>query len=166
MGNPVHKAMNEANKAMSVREAIDSDDPQLILDMIEGETELNEALAALVDLNIEDEILLEGLKAKIDDLGARKSRVEKTIETRRNVMLMALEKAGIPTVKLPTATLSVGKTAQQAVITDESQIPARFWKSQDPKLDKADLASALRSGEIIPGAELSNGGIKLTVRVK
>ena len=56
---------------LRVRQALDDDDPTLVLDMIEGETGLVEALTALLEDNTEDEILLVGLKSKIDDLNAR-----------------------------------------------------------------------------------------------
>ena len=48
----------------------------------------------------------------------------------------------------------------------EALIPAKFWKPQDPKLDRAAVAEALKAGETVPGASLSNGGLSLSIRVK
>ena len=162
------KTSREIVNAEKIKAAIGEEacDPQLLLDMVEGETSLFECLAVLVEEIQEDEIILDGIKELMAGLSARKSRTEKTIETKRNLALMAMEKVGIPSVRLAAATLTVSATPAQAVITDESQIPARFWEAQDPKLNKTDLASALRAGEQVPGAELSNGGVKITVRVK
>lgn len=164
----VRKLGNEINRAVEVRRALreHADDPKLLLDTIEGETDLAEACCVVLEEIQEDEILLEGLKAKLAELTTRKGRMEKSIETRRNVILMAMDKAGVPTIRTPLGTLSAKPTPAQANITDESLIPARFWKPQDPKLDKGELASCLRSGEIIPGAALGNGGITLSIRVK
>lgn len=162
------KTTREIVNAEKIKAAIgdEANDPALLLDMVEGETSLFECLAVLTEEILDDMALLAGLSETVKGLGERKSRIEKTIETKRNLMLMAMEKVGIPSVKLPLATLSVSNTQPQAEITDESLIPARFWEAQDPKLNKTDLASALRAGEQVPGATLGNGGVKLTLRVK
>lgn len=158
---------HELNEAIKIRRMLgETDDAKLILDTIEGETNLAEACVAVLEECHEDEILVEGLDAKIKELSIRKGRMEKSVETRRNVILMAMEKAGLGTIKSPLGTMSVRPTPKQAVITDDALIPARFFKAVDPKLDRAELASCLRSGEIIPGATLSNGGVTLTVRIK
>lgn len=161
----VRKIGVELNEAVKVRQMLgETDDPQLLLDTIEGETNLAEACVAVLEECNEDEILIAGLDTHIKQMQTRKGRMEKSVETRRNVILMAMEKAGLSTIKSPLGTMSVKPTPKQAVVTDEALIPARFWKPQDPKLDKGELASCLRSGEIIPGASLSNGGITLSVR--
>mgnify|MGYP003387156505 CR=1 FL=1 len=155
----------ELNEAVKVRQLLgETDDPQLILDTIEGETNLAEACVAVLEECNEDEILIAGLDAHIKQMQTRKGRMEKSVETRRNIILMAMEKADLGTIKSPLGTLSVRPTPKTAVITDEALIPAKFWRPQDPKLDKGELASRLRSGEIIPGATLSNGGVTLSVR--
>ncbi len=163
----VRKIGLELNHAVEIRKALqEHDDPVLILDTIEGETDLAEACVAVLEECNEDEILIKGLAAHIGDLQTRKGRMEKSVETRRNIILMAMEKAGLGTIRSPLGTMSARPTPKQAIITDEALIPARFWKAQDPKLDKGELSSALRAGETIPGASLSNGGITLSVRVK
>lgn len=164
----VRKIGVELNRAVEIKKALaeHADDPALILDTIEGETDLAEACCVVLEEIHEDEALLEGLKVKIAELTTRKGRMEKSIETRRNIILMAMERAGVPTIRSPLGTLSVKPTPKQANITDESLIPARFWTPQDPKLDKAELSSALRSGEIVPGAALGNGGVTLAIKVR
>lgn len=158
----------EAVKAADLRTALReyADDPQLILDMIEGETNFDEAILAVDAEVIEDEILVTGLKAKLDELTERKERVERAIETKRNLILMAMARAGKRLVKGPAATISVRDTPAKIVVTNEAEIPARFWTPRDPTLDKAALRDALAAEETIPGALLSNGGVALTVRRK
>lgn len=164
----VRKIGNELNRAVEIRKALaeHEDDPRLILDTIEGETDLAEACCVVLEEIHEDEVLLEGLKAKIAELGIRKGRVEKSIETRRNIILMAMEKAEIPTIRSPLGTMSAKPTPPKLVIGDEAQIPARFFKTPDPVLDKAALKAALDAKEPVPGASLSNGGLTLSVRIK
>ncbi|MGE0857439.1 MAG: siphovirus Gp157 family protein [Hyphomicrobiaceae bacterium] len=47
-----------------------------------------------------------------------------------------------------------------------SRIPSEFWKPQPPRLDKKVVLDALKAGAVVPGAELSNGGETLSMRVK
>ena len=163
----VKKIGTELNRAVEIKRALaEYDDPALILDMIEGETDLAEACCVVLEETMEDDTLLAGLEDKISELEARKSRVERSIDTRRNIILMAMEKAGLQTIKGPLATLTVREVPRKTIVTDEALIPAKFWKPSDPRLDRAALGDALKGGEQVPGAELSNTGVSLSVRVK
>jgi len=53
---------------------------------------------------------------------------------------------------------------QKLIVTDESQIPTRFFKPQPPKLDRKELLDALKIGETVPGADMSNGGTTIQIR--
>jgi len=141
-------------------------DPKLLLDTIEGETNLAEACAFVLEQTHEDEILIEGLDAKIKELQTRKGRMEKSIESRRGIILMAMDKAGLQTIRSPLGTMTARPTPPKATITDEAIIPAKFWKPSDPRLDRAAVAEALKAGEAVPGASLSNGGVQLSIRIK
>jgi len=165
----VQKLQWEMAAAVKLRELLGADgeaDPKLLLDTIEGETNLAEMCCLLLEETVDDEIMLTGIAAKIAELQARKSRIENSIETRRGVILMALDRAGIDTVKSPLGTMSVGTVKPKLQVDQESDIPARFWVPADPKLDRAAVKAALDAGEEVPGASLSNGGINLTIRKK
>ncbi len=62
-----------------------------------------------------------------------------------------------------TATLKQGPEAVE--VTDESKIPNAFWIPVPPKLDKQSLRAALRSGDAIEGAMLSEPKPVLQVRI-
>lgn len=162
------KAINaELREAMKLRQMLGEDvDPTLLLDTIEGETNLAEACAVVLEQTHEDEILIEGLDAKIKELQTRKGRMEKSIESRRGIILMAMDRAGLHTIRSPLGTMSIRDVKPKLVVTDEARIPARFWKPADPTLDRAALKAALDANETISGAGLSNGGITLFIRVK
>ncbi len=160
----VTKVGNELAGAVRLREMLrEHNDPQLILDAIEGETNLHEAVCVVAEEILEDEVLLVGLEVTIKSLAERKARVEKSIEDRRNIILMAMDRAGVPTIRSPTCTLSVRDVPPKVVVTDEAAVPAAYFTKPEPKLDKRALGEALKSGPV-PGAELSNGGIGLTLR--
>lgn len=68
------------------------------------------------------------------------------------------------TMKLPTATLTVSTVAPRPVISDESAVPADYWRQPDPVLDKTRINVAVKAGDAIPGVTMSNGGHKLQIR--
>lgn len=145
------------------------DDAELVADMIEGETNLVEAIDRAIAEIDECEIMIVGLKAKEAIFEARRKSVENRAERIRALIEQALVATDQQSMKLPSATLSLTKRAANVVLLNEADIPSRFWIEQDrpaPKLDKKALAEALRAKEIIPGAALDNGTVSLSVRRK
>ena len=73
--------------------------------------------------------------------------------------------AGLSKVTLPSATISVSQAAPSVVIEDEASIPERFIRIKR-EIDKTAINAAVKAGEEIPGVVVSNGGSRLTIRVK
>lgn len=143
------------------------DDAELVADTIEGETNLLEAIDAALSEIDECEILIAGLDEKIKVFEARKKAQKDRTERIRALIEQALVTTEQTSLKLPTATLSLTKRAPGLVITNEADIPARFWIEQErpaPKLDKKALSEALKGNEDVPGATLDNGTLSLSVR--
>ena len=167
MSDPIaDKLRREADTAKGLIAALrqDYDDADLVHDATEGETSLMEAIdAALAEIDdceaivagckVQSEVLM-GRAAKFD---ARKARVRALIE---QAMLIA----DLPTAKRPTATVTVKRTPPKPIIADESLIPAKFFKTPPPVLDKTAINAAVKDGETIPGVTFDNGGISLQVR--
>lgn len=145
------------------------DDAELIADSIEGETDLLGAIeAALAEMD-ECDVMVEGLKAKIDTFTARKRSVDERKKRVKALIEQAMLSTDQLSLRLPTATLTIRKNAPGLIVKDESVIPSRFFVEQErpaPKLDKAALAAALKTDEIIPGVSLDNGSVTLSVRSK
>lgn len=167
------RRQTEAAKALLVdlRNQGADDDADLVADTIEGETSLLEAVAECVNEIDECDIQEAGLKAKIAELEGRL----KTVGNRKDRIRALIEQAMLQTdqmsMKLPTATLSLSKRAPGLIVTDEADIPAKYWVDQPrpaPKLDKKALTADLREENAgpIPGATLDNGSFSLTVRRK
>ncbi|WJR66994.1 siphovirus Gp157 family protein [Neorhizobium sp. CSC1952] len=143
------------------------DDAELVADTIEGETNLMEAIDAALSEIDECEILIAGLDEKIKAFDARKKAQKDRAERVRALIEQALVMTDQTSLKLPSATISLAKRAPGLVITNEADIPTRFWIEQErpaPKLDKKALAEALKANEEIPGATLDSGSLSLTVR--
>ena len=160
------KAIQAARDIIADLGTLADDDDQLVLDTIEGETSLFDVLAHLIRANEEDAILIDGIKARMEELRTRDGRLKRRVEMRRALLLKALTIADVQSIELPTATISRKALPAQAVIVDESVIPPAYFVRADPKLDKRALLADLRSGETIEGVTLSNGGEAVQIRSK
>lgn len=168
-------------------------DPEFIRDTIEGETNLREQIAVLVASIGEDEALANGVKQLIDDLKTREKRLKDRAEMKRALVATAMEIGEIPKLETPGGTVTAKAVPPKAIVTEEADIPARFWKPQPPKLDLSLLTDALKQREAwraeamkledqeervaaltaadrehppIPGATLSNGSKTIQIRRK
>ena len=73
--------------------------------------------------------------------------------------------AGLNKLMMPDFTASLGQGRPRVIVVDEALIPETFWKTERT-LRKADLGKALKDGEQIAGAALSNAEPVLTVRTR
>ena len=172
--------------------ALTADNPDFFTDVIEGETNLLELIAALDASILDDETLVDGAKAALDKLQNRKRTAENRIELKRRLLAHTLQQIGLKTLRTPTATLTLAEASLKAIVVAPEEIPARWWKPQPPKLDQDGLTKAVRAREkalkeataltdpeergkalaavetlhpLIPGITASNGGITLIRRV-
>jgi hypothetical protein len=144
--------------------AIAEGDETLVMDSLEGETTLFELIALLDDSEAEDQMLLTGLKAHIEKLEERERRIKARVETKRTLLAAALDLAGKKKHQTALGTISVSQSSPIAIVTDEAEIPARFWKPNLPTLDKRALNEAVKAGEVVPGTTVSNGSLKISIR--
>lgn len=146
---------------------------QAILDCVDMETgEILDA-EALDALQMEREAKIEGValwvkdlkvesdavKVEADKLNARKKALDNKIDAIKNWLAMALNGE-----KLRTPRCYVYQTHNQRVkIEDEPGLvkflqtlekPDKFLRFKEPELRKDDIKKALKSGYVIPGAEL------------
>lgn len=140
-----------------------TDDAELAHDMIEGETDLLEAIAAALDEIDQCEIIAEGCKAKAEQIDRRRIRAEARAERIRTMIEQAMTLADLTTARLPSATLTVKAVPPKPIISDESLIPAEFWEPQAPKLNRKALNAAAKE-RAIPGVEKTNGSVSLQIR--
>ena len=165
----VHRQAEAAKRLLSsLRESGDADDQDIVETAIEGETSLLEAIAAAMDANDEDDILIVGIKAKEETLAERRKAAEQRIERRRAAMEQAMIVTEQEKFMLPTATIFLTKRKPNIVIDNEADIPAVYWTipKVEPKLDKKALKEALEAKGEIPGAHLDNGSVSISIRRK
>jgi len=158
-------------EAQAVRELLASlkdiigDDEDFAADVIEGQTDFVEVVNMLVGQDSVDKALIEGISGHIKEVTARKARLALRRERRRHALTIAFQAAGIKgALRCPLGTVGLNATPAKAIPTNEALIPAEFWTQPAPELDKKALLAALKAGVTVPGAELSNGGVTISIR--
>lgn len=142
----------------------DAHDDDLAHDMIEGETDFFEAVERALSEIDECEIMQAGIKDMQKRLSDRLARVSGRADRLRGLIDQAFQMAEIKSHKFASATISTKAVPRKLIVTDESQIPARFYEPQPPKLDRKALLDAMKAGKGVPGADMSNGGTTIQIR--
>lgn len=155
---------------LRVRERLAEEYPELdeetLADTIEGLTDLNEVLAAVVRSALGDEALAEGLRGRIGDMQGRLARLEDRAARLRQIVREVMTEADLKKITAPDFTVSLRPGSPALVVTDEAAIPKHYWVAREPRLDRQGLHAELKRGSVIAGANLSNPEPVLSVRVK
>ena len=141
-------------------------DEETLADTLEGATDLNEAISAIVRSALDDEAMAEALKARMEDMRARLERIKTTASNKRLAALDVMEQTGLSKVTVPDITISVRPAPVGVVITDDEAVPNTFKVPQPARVDKKGLLKHLKNGEVITGAALTNPRLTLSVRTK
>lgn len=140
-----------------------ADDTALLADTLEGETDVIDVLRHLVRQAQETKAIAEGLGEYTKELGGRKARLERRVDSIRALILNVMDVAGLPKANLPEATLSVRAGTARRVVDDVALLPDGYFKTER-KPDAVALKDAGLDADI-PGTHISNGAPSLTVRV-
>ena len=141
-------------------------DEETLRDTLEGLSSLPEMLACALRSYLDDIALAAALGIRINDMQERISRFEQRAEKKRALITSVMERADLKKLAEPDFTVSVRATPPSLTVNDETEIPHDFWKPQAPKLDRQGLTAALRRGQSVPGAVLSNGHATISVRTR
>lgn len=160
-----HNLSNETRAAQVLKAALleVTDDPDCIADMIEGETSLHEAIGKVMDGITEDEIMVAGIRAMLEQMLNRRIRIEARIDRRRNAIERAMMVGELTKLELPQATLSIRKVPPKLEIVSEEMLPPKYFE-QVPKLLRSELWADVKAGMDVPGARLGDGSVTLSVR--
>ena len=141
-------------------------DEETLADTLEGLTNLNEMLAAVVRSHLDDMAMVDALKSRVGDMQDRLSRICKRAEKKREIVTSVMEQADLKKLAEAEFTVSLRASPAPLVVTEEGAIPGPYWKPQAPKLDRQGLITALKSGEQISGAVLGNPRMAIAIRTK
>ena len=141
-------------------------DEETLADTLEGLSQLPELIEAVIRSSLEDEVFIQGLKARIEDMQARFARFRSRKEKKRALVSWAMEKAGMERIQAPEFSVFMRSGPPHLEISNEEKIPGEFFVPLAPRLDRAGLIAALKRGVSINGAYLAEGQAAISVRVK
>ena len=141
-------------------------DEETLADTLEGITDLNEMIAAVIRSALVDEALQSGLRTRLADMKSRLARLEERGSKKRALALEAMTEVGLKKLEQPDFTASARAGLPGLVVVEEDLIPADYWVPQPPKLDRQSLIADLKREGHIPGTQISNPKPTLSVRTK
>lgn len=139
------------------------DDPELLADVLEGQTDFNDIIAALAKDIKMAKAQVSGLKELTKELRERQARFEAKEEFNRNLILKLMEMAGVKKLTLPVATVNITNVSPSVMVLDETAIPDVFMRiKKEP--NKTAIKAAMETGQAVPGAAMSNGSTTVSIR--
>lgn len=142
-----------------------AEDEILLVDMLEGSTDLVEFVRMLERRRQEAAALTEAVAMNIDALGARRQRFERREQGIRDLMFKMLQLSHLKKLEMPEATVSVRAGVPKVLVTDEAALPDEYCRiKREP--DRAKIKQALSEFKPVPGATLSNAEDTFAIRVK
>lgn len=142
-----------------------ADDETLYFDMLDGEGgDAMDILRAAMRAGIEAESFADSMNARLEVLAARRNRFVRRSEVLKTGVYSAMHALGLLRLVAPDFVVSFQRGQRGVRITDEAALPEAFVKVERTPMKKQ-IATALRNGGIIPGAELSNAEPSPRVRL-
>lgn len=168
---PSQAAMQRAiERLMEIRFSLEEDDPsitndpKLYGDMLEGEGgNAMDVIARYVRGAINAEALAEAARVRRADLADRVARFDRRAERLREAVRDAMQILGLKRLEQADFTASVQNGPVGVRITNEDILDHKYCRiTRAP--DKIVIGKALKAGEIVEGAELSNPQAILVIR--
>ena len=141
-----------------------------VLELIEaGEENLEDTLESINDTievkaenyakiirNLEGNVNM--LKAEVERLNSRKKSIEGNIGRLKENLKMAMILTGKEKIKTGLFNITVANNPVALNVFDESKIPENFFTYETiKKMDKSAIKDLLKAGQVIEGAELTQG---------
>lgn len=155
--------------------------------IIEGETSFKEAVVSILKSLEDDQILIDGIKNRKDELSLREGRIKARVDRKRAALELAFQAAEIKgSLETALGTVTLKKGSPKLNVNDESKVPSKFWVRPDPVIDRKALLDAIKAysaafkalidegmpdkaaelEDPAPGASLSNGAPSIQIRRK
>ena len=141
-----------------------------VLELIEaGEENLEDTLESINDTievkaenyakiirNLEGNVNM--LKAEVERLNSRKKSIEGNVDRLKENLKMAMIVTGKEKIKTGLFNITVANNPVALNVFDENKIPENFFTYETiKKMDKAAIKDLLKAGQVIEGAELTQG---------
>jgi hypothetical protein len=154
----------------TIRDRIRAEDPQIdertLADTVEGLTDLDEIVTAVIRSALSDEALATGLKSRIADMQERLDWLQDRASKRRQIAKDVMVELDIKKITAPDFTVSIRPGMPALLVLDEAAVPSIYWEPREPRLNRQELLSELKGGADIQGVALSNPEPVLSVRTR
>ena len=160
----IHWALAEIHRAMS---AVLEEDGLIVQD-VEAElpgqyATLETAMAGAIRSVQASESMADAVKVRMDALKIRHDRFRARGVRMREVLAGAMEAAGLKRFECADGSLSLRAGSGHVVIVDAEKLPDDMVRiKREP--DKPAIGAALKAGQQVPGAELSNSAPSVQLR--
>lgn len=140
------------------------DDFELLASTIEGETDFDALLDAILEQFLDRVTMREAVTRRIETLEERVARFDKAAELFKKMAHDLMASANKTMVRRPLATLVVSKGRPRLVLDDDFN--AQGYMKVETKPMRAEIAEALKSGVELPGATLVDSEPVFSIRTK
>lgn len=140
-----------------------ADDESFRADVVEGQTDAPAIMERIARLIREEGAQADKMAALADEYAARKNAAIRREEALRSLAFRLLNRADLRQWKAPSGTFTVAAGRAFADVFDPAQVPDAYAKTRR-EIDKRELLAALKRGDDVPGATLSNGNPVLQFR--
>jgi len=127
----------------NLRSICGDDDIELLNDMIEGTTQLDQFVGKVLEIIQTDESFSDGLKAYQKTIVDRRRRLEERAKRLRVLLASVVTELPGRSYQHPLAHLRAFDVDPKVIVTEESAIPSAFWIEQDPKLNESAIRKHL-----------------------
>ena len=152
--------------AADLKASYESLDDETLKDTLEVISDLPEMIEQIIRSSLDDDVMIVGLKARLDQMSERLSRFKLRYERKREIAGWAMGLAGLQRLEVQDFTVTLRDGNIKLEVVEEKQIPPAFLITQPPRLDRSSLTDALKRGEVIVGARLIQGRPYVAVRLK
>jgi hypothetical protein len=143
----------------------DANDQALLLDTLEGETDVLEIAKRLVRAALDAEAMAEAVERRIHDLNARAARFAARANSARETVKQMLDALGVHRLTAEDFTVSLRMGPGKPLVTDPELLEDEFVRvSRSPNLTA--IGKAQGEGRSVRGAARTNGSLILQVKTK
>lgn len=141
-----------------------SEDLELLAGTIEGETDFDALLDAILEQFLDRVTMREAAMRRKETIEERVARFDKAAELFKGLAFDLMKSADKTMVRRPVATLVVSKGRDKLVLDDDFNAQGYMRVKAEPM--RADIFAALQAGDEIPGARLEKTEPTLSIRTK
>ena len=154
---------------MAARTRILTEDPELAADEAAFAEALQgdglDMLDAVLRASVHARDMAEAADTRAKATAARRDRYKARAETLRQAAFAAMDALGMTKRELPDMTVTIAAGKPTVLITDEAALPADFVRTTTAP-DRIAIAAALKAGQDVPGAVLTNSLPTMTMRTR